>query len=281
MKNRDFEPFAQQFDLIRKITPLDVNPIGQNANTFRSGTFFMMRVKNNNQGDNNFPSKWVTAHRIVDDNSHKGGCFWTPISPINGSFLREKIDLAILPRWNKMTQSIYDSIPPGTIIYGGYAAPQADPTHSLIGGGLQFYIPKGVAKIIFNKQDDDLESMLHRLAVKQGKMMNKYIEKLSEDWDNRINNSRDLILTKGNKLNNLSYATRCLLANPKEPLSDIWGPVSIGVFPIHEEHDEFLKILIRVTVTIRKDKTTVTEEGNTTWTRIYYTVTIKVEIIHL
>jgi hypothetical protein len=277
MNDYDFRPFKNNFEYIRKITPLDIQPIpiNEGAKSFRSGTYFMIKTKGNfENGHDYFP-----IHRIIDDNSHRGGCFWTPMVPSGGDMLQERIDLAVLPRWNKMTQSVYDSLPPGIIIYGGYAAPQSDNTHSYLGGGLQFYIPKEIASIIFNKEGNIINIILE-VYKKQDEMMKEYIDAILQDWNDKIANSKNLIYKTGNKTSHLPYALKRLLDNPNEGVPSFWGSFSDGVYDLHEEEDEFLGITIKITITVRHVKTTSITQGNTKYITRHYEIKINIETIY-
>jgi RHS repeat-associated protein len=107
--------------------PLSPGPLAPNlASTFRSGTYFGGTL---NQAQ--------TMYRVIAPGQNPAGAWWTTAPPSGPT--SSIVSLALKPQWgNTATQVVTATIPPGTTVYFGVAAPQG----GLVGGGNQVYIPQ-------------------------------------------------------------------------------------------------------------------------------------------
>ncbi len=106
--------------------PLEAGPLQDVALTFRSATYMERTLK-----------KATTLYRVIGKDDNPAGSFWTTTKP-TGS-VQSMLDSAILPEWgNPATNVVKITVPAGTRIYQGIAAPQG----GLLGGGIQVYIPQ-------------------------------------------------------------------------------------------------------------------------------------------
>jgi len=79
----------------------------------------------------------TTFYRVYGGNSGKVGSYMTR-TPQNGT-MQSQMDLALNPEWGNTATSVTKvTVPKGTVIYEGTAAPQGN----LLGGGNQIYIPE-------------------------------------------------------------------------------------------------------------------------------------------
>ena len=79
----------------------------------------------------------MELYRVYGGKVEALGNYWTPVKPLGQ--LQSQIDLALKPEWGN-TADLMTTIlvPKGEIIYQGIASSQG----SLVGGGMQVYIPK-------------------------------------------------------------------------------------------------------------------------------------------
>ena len=102
-------------------------PLGEGvAATFRGGSYTEMVTQ-----------EATTLYRAYGGKAGELGPYWTRTAP-TGS-LQTRIDSALLPKWGNTAESVSRiTVPKGTTIYDGFAAPQGN----LMGGGSQVFIPK-------------------------------------------------------------------------------------------------------------------------------------------
>jgi len=85
----------------------------------------------------------TTFYRVYGGSSGKVGSYMTRV-PQNGG-MQSQVDLALNPQWGNTAQYVTKvTVPKGTVIYEGTAAPQVinGGAGQLIGGGNQVYIPE-------------------------------------------------------------------------------------------------------------------------------------------
>ncbi len=101
-------------------------PLGaQVAATFRGGTY--------TQTVTNEPT---TLYRVYGGNARELGPYWTRTMPTGP--VQSIVDTALNPAWgNNATRVVQITVPPGTTLYEGAAAPQG----GLVGGGNQVFVP--------------------------------------------------------------------------------------------------------------------------------------------
>ena len=102
-------------------------PLGEDvAKTFRGGSYTEMET-----------TEAVALYRVYGGKAGELGSYWTKTPP--GGPLQSRIDSALEPKWgNTMEKVTKITVPKGTTIYDGFAAPQG----GLLGGGSQVIIPK-------------------------------------------------------------------------------------------------------------------------------------------
>ena len=102
-------------------------PLGEKvAGTFRSALY-----------TENALSQEATLYRSYGGSAGELGSYWTRTPPAGP--LQSTMDSALNPAWGNTAQCVSTiSVPSGTTIYEGVAAPQG----GLLGGGSQIYIPK-------------------------------------------------------------------------------------------------------------------------------------------
>ena len=106
--------------------PLDTGPLPEAvAKTFRGGSYTGTVI-----------SEAMTLYRVHGGTAGELGLYWTRTAPMGP--LQSQIDLAILSAWgNTATRVTTIRVPPGTLIFDGFAAGQG----GLLGGGSQVVIP--------------------------------------------------------------------------------------------------------------------------------------------
>lgn len=102
-------------------------PLGESvANTFRGGSYAETVL-----------GQETTLYRAYGGRAVELGSYWTRTPPAGP--LQSTIDSALNPAWGNTAQNVATiTVPSGTTIYEGFAAPQG----GLLGGGSQVYIPK-------------------------------------------------------------------------------------------------------------------------------------------
>lgn len=102
-------------------------PLGEGvAATFRGGSYTEIATQ-----------EATTLYRAYGGKAGELGSYWSRTAP-TGS-LQTRIDSALLPKWGNTAESVSRiTVPKGTTIYDGFAAPQGN----LMGGGSQVFIPK-------------------------------------------------------------------------------------------------------------------------------------------
>ena len=79
----------------------------------------------------------TTLYRAYGGSAGELGSYWSRTAPTGP--LQARIDSALLPQWGNTAEKVSTmTIPKGTTIYEGFAAPQGN----LMGGGSQIYIPR-------------------------------------------------------------------------------------------------------------------------------------------
>ena len=79
----------------------------------------------------------TTLYRAYGGKADEVGSYWTRTTPTGP--LQTKIDSALLPKWGNTAENASRiTVPKGTTIYDGFAAPQGN----LLGGGSQVFIPQ-------------------------------------------------------------------------------------------------------------------------------------------
>ena len=106
--------------------PLDTGPLPEAvAKTFRGGSYTGTVI-----------SEAMTLYRVHGGTAGELGLYWTRTAPMGP--LQSQIDLAILSAWgNTATRVTTIRVPPGTLLFDGFAAGQG----GLLGGGSQVVIP--------------------------------------------------------------------------------------------------------------------------------------------
>jgi len=101
-------------------------PLGEEiASTFRGGSYSELILTED-----------TTFYRVYGGSAQEISSWWSRLQPRGA--LQSQIDLALLPEWGNTAEEVATIlVPKGTIIYEGFAAPQA----GLIGGGSQVFIP--------------------------------------------------------------------------------------------------------------------------------------------
>ena len=126
-----------------KFSPINPGPLDINdANSFRSATYIRKVLTED-----------TTFYRVYSSESNRIGPYMTR-TPQNG-VMQSQLDLALNPDWgNNATNVELVTVPKGTTIYEGVAAPQTinGGAGNLLGGGNQIFI---------NREDLD-ESWFHR-----------------------------------------------------------------------------------------------------------------------
>lgn len=92
--------------------------------TFRGGTYTESAL-----------SEPIELYRYYGGSAEKLGRFWTRQAPTGP--LQSRLDGAVMPEWNNMSNLVKIRVPAGQTIYEGYAASQG----GLVGGGNQILIP--------------------------------------------------------------------------------------------------------------------------------------------
>ncbi len=102
-------------------------PLGEGvAATFRGGSYTQMVTQ-----------EATTLYRSYGGRAGELGSYWTRTAPAGP--LQTRIDNALLPKWGNTAENVSTiSVPRGTTIYEGFAAPQGN----LMGGGSQIFIPQ-------------------------------------------------------------------------------------------------------------------------------------------
>ena len=79
----------------------------------------------------------LSLYRVYGGKAGEIGPWWSRTAPQGP--LQAQMDFALNPQWGNTAQkAIQIRVPPGTVVYEGFAAPQG----GLLGGGSQIYIPK-------------------------------------------------------------------------------------------------------------------------------------------
>ncbi len=101
-------------------------PLGEEiASTFRGGSYSELILTED-----------TTFYRVYGGSAREISSWWSRLQPRGA--LQSQIDLALLPEWGNTAEEVATIlVPKGTIVYEGFAAPQA----GLIGGGSQVFIP--------------------------------------------------------------------------------------------------------------------------------------------
>ena len=109
--------------------PANPGPLSNDiANTFSGGSYTQTVLTED-----------TTFYRVYGSDSGQVGRYMSR-TPQNGT-MQSQMDLALDPQWgNTATSVTTETVPKGTIIYEGIAAPQGN----FLGGGNQVYIPKEV-----------------------------------------------------------------------------------------------------------------------------------------
>lgn len=110
-----------------QFTPINPGPLSTDvANTFRSGTYTQSTL-----------TEATTLYRVTSPGGNPTGSYWTSTSPTGP--LQSVIDSALDQNWGNSATNVFTAtVPAGTTIYQGLAAPQ----RGLVGGGVQSYIPQ-------------------------------------------------------------------------------------------------------------------------------------------
>ncbi|QMV42440.1 RHS repeat-associated core domain-containing protein [Cohnella cholangitidis] len=114
-------------------SPANPGPLKQSvAETFSGATYKQVVLTED-----------ATFYRVYGGEAGKVGSYMTRV-PQNGG-IQSQVDLALKPEWGNTTQYVTKvTVPKGTVIYEGTAAPQTinGGAGQLIGGGDQVYIPE-------------------------------------------------------------------------------------------------------------------------------------------
>jgi filamentous hemagglutinin len=110
-----------------QFSPINQGPLSTDvANTFRSGTYTQSTL-----------TEATTLYRVTSPGGNPTGSYWTSTSPTGP--LQSVIDSALDQNWGNSATNVFTAtVPAGTTIYQGLAAPQ----RGLVGGGVQIYIPQ-------------------------------------------------------------------------------------------------------------------------------------------
>lgn len=102
-------------------------PLGEGvAATFRGGSYTQAVTQ-----------EATTLYRAYGGSAGEFGSYWSRTAPTGP--LRARIDSALLPQWGNTAEKVSKmTVPKGTTIYEGLAAPQGN----LMGGGSQIFIPR-------------------------------------------------------------------------------------------------------------------------------------------
>ena len=102
-------------------------PLGEGvAATFRGGSYTQAVTQ-----------EATTLYRAYGGSAGEIGSYWSRTAPTGP--LQARIDSALLPQWGNTAEKVSTmTIPKGTTIYEGFAAPQGN----LMGGGSQIFIPR-------------------------------------------------------------------------------------------------------------------------------------------
>jgi hypothetical protein len=124
---------TQTATIIKKYGPCNPGPLKPSvANSFNGGTY-TEEVLNVD----------TTYYRVYGGQSGKVGSYMTSVSQNGG--MQSQMDLALNPEWGNTAKYVTKvTVPAGTTIYQGTAAPQTinGGTGYLLGGGNQVYIPE-------------------------------------------------------------------------------------------------------------------------------------------
>ncbi|WP_231037449.1 hypothetical protein, partial [Pectinatus frisingensis] len=114
-------------------SPVNPGPLKQSVvQSFRGATYTETVLKED-----------TVFYRVYGGNAGEVGSYMTRV-PQNGG-IQSQIDLALNPEWGNNAQYVTKvTVPKGTVIYEGTAAPQTinGGAGQLIGGGNQVYIPE-------------------------------------------------------------------------------------------------------------------------------------------
>ncbi|MFZ5598191.1 MAG: RHS repeat domain-containing protein [Bacillota bacterium] len=117
-----------------RFSPINPGPLSDDvAKTFTGGSYTQKVLTED-----------TTFYRVYGGKAGKVGSYMSRI-PQNGG-MQSQIDLALNPAWGNTASSVTKvTVPKGTVIYEGTAAPQVinGGAGSLLGGGNQVYIPRG------------------------------------------------------------------------------------------------------------------------------------------
>jgi hypothetical protein len=120
-----------------RYSPANPGPLSQDvAETFTGGSYTQTVLTED-----------MTFYRVYGGDAGQVGSYMSRV-PQNGG-IQSQIDLALKPEWGNTTECVTTvTVPKGTVIYEGTAAPQTlnetiGGTGELIGGGNQVYIPRG------------------------------------------------------------------------------------------------------------------------------------------
>lgn len=102
-------------------------PLGEAvAGTFRGGSYIQAVTQ-----------EATTLYRAYGGSAGEFGSYWSRTAPTGP--LQARIDSALLPQWGNTAEKVSTmTVPKGTTIYEGFAAPQGN----LMGGGSQIFIPR-------------------------------------------------------------------------------------------------------------------------------------------
>lgn len=287
--NNDDAPPHGKTKMIRKFTAADYGPLnvdielnGKNLelqshiNNFRGGSYRITTPVDDE----------LELHRLYGGNAEASGQYWT-IEPRDGNF-GYQIDYAMLPKWNTLSESVKLYVPPGIVLFEGYASPQRSGSGHFGGGNWQVFIPFPVVDAILKAQQaakesgdfSEVKKFLQEAMSVQKLILNKYdqqIEKLSEEKLESfctLEKAKELLQT-GNAMQHLPQRMRSALqpGSSEVTCSGTDSDPPTESYVVHRQ-EICLPSGITVTATLRArlefshETTRVTHSGGTTTTVI-------------
>ena len=229
MASNDDTPPHGKTRLIQKFTAADFGPLNvyrvSECDNFRGGSYRLTTPVDNS----------LILHRLYGGTAQEAGQYWT-IEPREGN-VGFQMDYAVVPKWGStLSQVVKLHVPPGIMLYEGYAGPQAPQSMNAKwnfgGGGWQVLIPLPVVQPLLqaqqammeSKPQSEVEKHLHEAMSAQSSLLKEYekeVQKRSEETLKTFCTMENAqhFLKCGNALQNLPAYVRSVLESNSSTVS--------------------------------------------------------------
>lgn len=286
MASSDDSPPHGKTRLVQKFTAAEFGPLNvcedleRRISDFRGGSYRLTTPSDNG----------VVLHRLYGGEAKEVGQYWT-VEPRAGN-LSYQLDYAMVPSWGStLAESTTLFVPPGIMLYEGYAGPQNNPrgSSSFGGGGWQIFIPKSVVEPLMRAQKatkSQAAEAVREALKQQSNILEKYDEQIKKLCEKRVKefctleNAQEL-LKRGSGLANIPQETKQVLQSESLSDSERTGEkpsnIPTGNYVLHRQdialpNGRTTSVSLRVRLEFSHQTTRTTQSGNTiiTITTKYY-----------